>query len=519
MFSENLGAAVAESCRRFSSRSALWCRGEVLSYGQIGERASRIAAALDVEELIKSGDRVAILSDRTPTAYVGILAALFAGAAYVPLNPRFPLARNRRILEKSGARVLICDERNRSKIPDLVSGDLAELTLVLPESEQAAALDARQIMPGDLAQTSLARPLPCERKFADLAYLFFTSGTTGEPKGVPITHSNVFAYLEGIRTTCDIGPKDKVLQLVDLTFDLSVHDIFLTWLSGACLLSVPENAVLLSTRLIEENDATALLAVPSMAALIKQAGLLEGGSLPSLRYSFFCGEALTGTVAEAWATAAPNSKIINIYGPTEATVAFSSFRYQPGQESPPKIVPLGEPFPGQRMALFDNGHSRTDGTGEICLSGSQVTSGYWHAPDLNSDRFFEAEGHRWYRTGDLGRYDPDCGYIYAGRADHQVKLRGYRVELHEIEGVVRQATGSDLVAVLPWPISEEGNATGCVAFALNSNKPEDNVIEKCSQLLPDYMIPTRIFSVESIPFNSNGKVDYPKLRAHKLLAS
>jgi mycobactin phenyloxazoline synthetase len=147
-----------------------------------------------------------------------------------------------------------------------------------------------------------------------------------------------------------------------------------------------------------------------------------------------------------------------------------------------------------------------------------VTEGYWRAPELNSTRFFEAEGRRWYRTGDLGRYSPVDGYLYSGRADHQVKLRGYRVELHEIEGAVRRLAGSDVVAVLPWPLTQDGNATGCVAFALNSREPEEVVIERCAEMLPDYMVPTRVFSVADIPFNSNGKVDYPALRSHRLLA-
>lgn len=519
MSGRSLGQAFALAARKFGVRPALWCRGEVLSYADLLDRAGRIAAALDGLGWARPGERVAILADRTPTAYVGVLAALLAGAAYVPLNPRFPPARNRNILASSGARTLICDERNRATLGVLFEGLKQAPALILPESSQPARLGTPQLTGADLARGDAPASLPCERASGELAYVFFTSGSTGAPKGVPISHTNVFAYLEGIGTWCEFGPEDRVLQLVDLTFDLSVHDMFLSWLAGACLYSVPENAVLLSTRLIEEHEATALLAVPSMAALIKQAGLLDPGSMPSIRYSFFCGEALTGTVAEAWATAAPNSQIINIYGPTEATVAFSAYRYRPGQTEPPKIIPLGEPFSGQHMALFDAlGARSAEEIGEICLAGSQVTEGYWRAPELNEARFFQAEGRRWYRTGDLGRYEPGEGFHYAGRADHQVKLRGYRVELHEIEGVVRQVTGSDLVAVLPWPVMAEGNATGCIAFVLNSREPEDTVIARCAEVLPDYMLPGRILSVTDIPFNSNGKVDYPALRLHPLLA-
>jgi len=273
---------------------------------------------------------------------------------------------------------------------------------------------------------------------ASLAYVFFTSGTTGTPKGVPITHANVLSYLRGIKSFIEIGPDDRVMQVVDLTFDLSVHDIFLAWTAGACLISIPENGTLLCTRFVEEHSGTHWLSVPSAAALVKQTGLLTSGSMPTLKYSLFCGEALPGTVAENWATAAPNSKIFNIYGPTEATVAFSAAPYVPGQAYPPAIVSLGSAFPEQRMGLFDeNGCRIDDGVGEICLAGSQLTDGYWNAPQITAERFFKAEGERWYRTGDLGKFVPGEGYAFLGRSDRQVKIRGYRVELQEIENAVR----------------------------------------------------------------------------------
>jgi amino acid adenylation domain-containing protein len=342
--------------------------------------------------------------------------------------------------------------------------------------------------------------------------VFFTSGTTGAPKGVPISHENVLAYLRGIRSITEISADDRVMQVVDLTFDLSVHDIFLAWTSGACLISIPENGTLLSTRFVQEHRATHWLSVPSAAALVKQAGLLEPGTMPTLKYSFFCGEALTGAVAESWATAAPNSEVWNIYGPTEATVAFSARRYTPGQVPPPAVVSLGEPFPEQRMELFTDDALRVhDGIGEICLSGSQVTEGYWNAPELTAQRFFEADGRRWYRTGDLGRYVADEGYAYLGRADRQVKIRGYRVELQDVENSVREATNCDLVAVIPHPIDDNGAVLGCVAVAVGG-QVGPKALERCRQLLPDYMVPTEIIQIAEMPLNANGKIDHRAVR-------
>jgi len=389
---------------------------------------------------------------------------------------------------------------------------------VLPESDCAGPVNVHQLTRADFTTNFPDDCLP-ETTEHDLAYILFTSGSTGIPKGVPISNGNVLRYLQSATELSGVTADDRNIQLVDLTFDLSVHDMFMTWLNGACLFSVPENNALLATRFVEEYEITGWLSVPSTAGLIRQAGLLSHESMPSLRYTFFCGEALAGTVAEAWAAAAPNSVMFNIYGPTEATVAFSAFRYQLGSSSPGGIVPLGNPLPDQHMGLFTPEGTRCrDDLGEICLSGSQVTSGYWGAPEITQTRFFEAEGRRWYRTGDLGRCDPNLGYLYAGRTDRQVKIRGFRVELQEIETVVRRASGSDMVAILPWPTTTDGAAMGTVAFVMSSSKNSKPIIEECAKLLPDYMVPHDVVFVDTLPLNSNGKVDYVTLKSHPALA-
>jgi D-alanine--poly(phosphoribitol) ligase subunit 1 len=505
-----IGKLILEQARSSPERRALWARGKFLTYGELIAQAGAMAMLL-AENGIGADDRVAILSERTTTVYAALVSALLNGSAYVPLNPRFPPKRNRQILESSGARALICSESQRIKLNDIVGG-LPDLELlILPESEVRSAHGLRQLLATDLPPCDVNTRFNCEVAPGELAYLFFTSGTTGEPKGVPITNANVLAYLRGIRSVCQVGAEDRLLQVVDLTFDLSVHDMFLAWTSGALLFSASENATLLGSRFVAEHEITSWLSVPSAAALIKQAGLLRPACMPSLRFSFFCGEALTGAVAEAWAAAAPNSAVINIYGPTEATVAFSAFRYQPGQADPPAVISLGMPFPEQAMALFDDaGRPAASDSGEICLSGSQVTTGYWNAPQLTAERFFEWEGTRWYRTGDVGRFVPGEGFAYLGRVDRQVKIRGYRMELQEVEAAVRQVTGCDLAAVVPWPIDESGAALGCIAFVVGVEVAA-TALEQCRELLPDYAVPSRILTIDEIPLNANGKRDYRAL--------
>lgn len=517
MLASNLGAMLVSVAREHRSLNALWCKGTYTTYEELFSNAISIAASIAQHCPVEPYDRIAIFAEKETPAYTAIIASLLAGGGYVPLNPRFPLARNRDILIESGARVLICDEKHRSELQDLLQGDNQVELILLPNSVERAGADLPQQLRGDIEPLTLDALSVGERREGGLAYLFFTSGSTGKPKGVPITHSNVFAYLQGIRSFCAFKSDDRVLQLFDLSFDLSVHDLFLTWMAGACLFSAPENSVLLSTRIVKEFGITAWTSVPSTAGWLKQSKQLSTAALPSLRHSFFCGEALPGSVAQAWAEAACNSDVYNIYGPTEATVAISWFLF-PRSDSPPAVVSLGFPLPGQQLALYTEEGKQASEMGEICLSGSQVMSGYWQNRELTSKRFFEADGARWYRTGDLGRFDPTEGFLYAGRADHQVKIRGYRVELQEIEHVVRELTGADLVAVLPWAAEEEAMPKGCIAFVRDLDRPDQEVIEEARLRLPEYMVPLKVVSVDDMPTNTNGKIDYRALASHPVMA-
>jgi D-alanine--poly(phosphoribitol) ligase subunit 1 len=506
---QSLAEGLLRSGGKFAQRPALWCRNQLLSYAQMIGAASTLAGTMVERFAIGSGSRVAILSDRTPTAYTGIVGALLSGAAYVPLNARFPVERNRTMIQRSETSVVICSERYRERLPELLHGLSPAPAILLPESERSGG--SRELAKAEISISLPDAYVPASKP-DDNAYVLFTSGSTGVPKAVPINNRNVLRYLRSASALSEIGPDDRTIQLVDLTFDLSVHDMFMTWLNGACLFSVPENGSLLSVRFVEENEVTCWLSVPSTAALLKQSGELTKDSMPSLRTSFFCGEALPSTVAQAWGVAAPNSAITNLYGPTEATVAFSAFKYADCSTTP-AVVPLGFPLPEQEMGLFSlEGERLGEGAGEICLSGSQVMSGYLNAPEVTATRIFESDGKRWYRTGDLGKYNASLGYLYAGRIDRQVKIRGFRVELLEIETTVRGASGSDLVAVLPWPTTPDGMALGCVSFIAKARSSAEQIIAACAKSLPDYMVPGEIIFIDSIPTNANGKTDYAVLR-------
>ena len=521
MFDGDLGAALIRVAETSVDRPALWAAGQRLTYGELFDMAAGMAAALSAAG-VGAGDRVALLSRRTPTVYAGVIASLLAGCTYVPLNPRFTRERNQSMLQASGAAALVLDEACASKLDSLLDPLDPRLVVVRPDSvEGAPAVGGR---PAELVNgegpgfwRSNQRPADPEQP----AYLLFTSGTTGTPKGVPISHRNLAAYLRGLSAVSPIHNDDRMLQFVELTFDLSVHDMFLAWLNGAELYSIPDELGRFAPRFIAQHRVTACLVVPANISVSLEQGLVRPASMPSLRLSFFCGEALPRSVAAGWQEAAPNSRVINLYGPTEATIAFSYYEYDPEEASEFPVLPIGRPLGTEKMALFKPGMTAAGPGeyGEICLAGDQVTAGYWRNPEMDRQKFATVEGTRWYKTGDLGRWIEPFGFVFAGRADRQVKIRGYLVELQEIEGVLRRVTGRQQVAVIAWPITADGSADGSVAFVCGEETDTKDLRAHCRAVAGDYMTPNRVIFVPELPVNSNGKVDYKVLAQHPALES
>ncbi|WP_265975575.1 amino acid adenylation domain-containing protein [Brucella intermedia] len=511
--SPDTGRALLAAALTFPDRFALSAAGERLTYRDLFGQSAGIAAAFG-KAGIRPGDCVAVLAGRNTTAYGAVLAAVLAGCCYVPLNHKFPPERNRRILERSGASALIIDDECAGQQGNGL-GDLGGLLVVTPESNRVPFDSVRtRLVPLDMPSVALEafepRKVPAS---ASPLYLLFTSGTTGQPKGVPISHANLAAYLAAIRAHVPVGPEDRVLQAVDLTFDLSVHDMMLTWTNGAELYAAPDNGAILAPRLIAANDLTTSLIVPSAAARAIDYGLVKPEAMPSLRYSLFAGEALPVPLAEQWQHAAPNAVILNLYGPTEATIHTTFYPFDARRPPPSKIMPIGWPL-GEQKVLISNHDGSEPVAGEaaeIFLSGPQLTAGYWKAPHLDEERFVLRDGTRWYRTGDLGRLDPEHGILFSGRADRQMKMRGYRVELQEIEGTLRDVTGRSQAAVLGWPVVADGAADGIVGFVTGDPVDAAEVQRTMRKLLPPYMVPDRIEVIEALPLNANGKTDYRAL--------
>jgi amino acid adenylation domain-containing protein len=507
-----------ESSERFPLRPALVVDGESITYRDLRRRAGKLASLL-LRTVEGNCQLVAILAYRSATVYAGVLAALGAGRGYVPLNPKFPVERTRRMLILSGCSQVIVGNECLPHLRDLLTRLERPLIVILPEMADVSGLQSdfplHRYLSSKDAFESHDHVFETAISTQAIAYLLFTSGTTGEPKGVPVRHSNVRSYIDYVCSRYDFNETDRFSQHSELTFDLSVHDIFVAWEQGASLYCLPERAVLLPAKFIREHALTAWFSVPSVISVLSKMRLLEPDCFPSLRYSFFCGEPLPTSYAQLWQNAAPHSIVENLYGPTEATIAISHYRWDQ-DHSPAQclngICPIGWTFAGQQSSIADQEFNilTRNQSGELFLAGSQVTTGYWNDPEKTGAKFVRlgtSEDTIWYRTGDLVKQDWTGLMYYLGRIDDQVKIRGYRAELQEIEAVLRKACGTDQVVSVAWPV-RDGSADGVVAFVSGQKAlDEAKALKYCSTYLPSYMVPHRIYALDNLPLSLNGKID------------
>ncbi|RPK65814.1 Tyrocidine synthase 3 [Streptomyces sp. ADI96-02] len=485
------------------TRTALEADGRELSYRALETLAGHLAAALVARHGGRPA-RVGLLASRTVLAYAGYLAVARLGATVVPLNPAFPIARSADVARTAGLDLVIAD----AALPGL---DGLPVPVLRCDARQPAA-------PAEPPARGRTAP-------DDLAYILFTSGSTGRPKGVPVTQANVAAYLGHVIQRYGTGPGDRVSQTFDLTFDPSVYDMFSAWGTGATLVVPTREELLAPVRFVNRARITHWNSVPSVAALAQRLRALRPGSMPTLRWSLFCGEALKLPQARAWRAAAPHSTVENIYGPTEMTVTWTEYRLPPEEEDWPATangtVPIGVPYPGQEHLILDEAGRPAD-DGELCVRGSQRFPGYLDPAD-DTGRFraplppyavHDGTGPltpaHWYRTGDRVRR-ADGVLVHLGRLDHQVKIHGYRVELGEIESLLlRQRDVTDAV-VLPVP----GRRGEPVLHAVCAGPPRDpeELLGALRLRLPAYMVPAAVTFTGALPLNANGKVDRAVLLA------
>lgn len=521
--SRTLASVFLHSAETFPERPALEVGDQTYSYAALAERATAMAATLAREVPQADPPLTAVFAHRSPSAFAGILAALLRGHGYVPLNRSFPVSRTRDMLDRSGARTLIVDGESEAQLDELLTGVASRLCVLLPDRASAAAYRSRwprhSFVAADDLEDGAAWGGSPPASPGSIAYLLFTSGSTGVPKGVMVTQRNVLHFVGVVADLYGISEHDRFSQTFDTTFDLSAFDMFVPWSRGACVCCLPPSVLMNPGRFIAAKGLTVWFSVPSTAFFMQRLGTLKPGRFLTLRWSLFCGEALPAGIAGAWAEAAPNSVVENLYGPTEVTIACTRYRWDP-RSSPAEceggIVPIGEPLPGTTARVVDERMLEVAPgcDGELILTGPQVAAGYWRDSGRTAKAFVVPPGcsEIHYRTGDRVRR-PATGkdLRYLGRFDQQVQVLGHRVELGEVEAALRECAGETMAVALGWPLSERG-AEGVVAFLAPREALDVEAVRAClARRLPGYMVPREIHLLTEFPLNGNGKIDRKQL--------
>lgn len=504
-----------DGATRHPELPAIEVAGQTVRYRELLDLVERLAGQL----VLAAGRRpaaVGLLAGRSLAGYAGYLAALRLAAVVVPLHPEAPVARNTRMCRSTGVDLIVADDAGSARLAMLAA---------------QAGVSALELRADGGAPWYWSLDTPWSEPYGgrqdDIAYVLFTSGSTGEPKGVPIRHHNFADYLPYCIEMYEAGPGARFAPALELSFDASVFGLFVPLCSGATLVVPRTEDVLAPPRFVTARGITHWISVPSVISMAHRQGTLPPDGMPDLRWSVFGGEPLTVEQARAWAAAAPHSVVDNQYGPTELTIGCATYRLpaEPARwpDSPNGTVPIGPIHPHlESVVLTEAGFAGPEG--ELCVRGSQRFDGYLDPADGRSS-FVIFDGHRarecdgravpadaWYRTGDRVRVGTDGVMVHLGRLDHQVKIRGHRVELGEIESVLR---GHPKVVDAVVLAGSAGAAGAPTLQAVYTGEPLDasELTAVAAERLPPYMRPARYRHVDQFPVNANGKVDRRRLAA------
>ncbi|MFP2959992.1 amino acid adenylation domain-containing protein [Myxococcus sp. 1LA] len=500
-----LSTILLDAASRFTSRTALITHRERLTYGELMDRALRLAACLR-ETGLRRGGRVAICLPKGAELSVAIFGTLLAGGCYVPIDHAMPPARARLILDDAEPGHLISTQQTA----DALFQSVAELEvarqgavvtrLTASGAEAAARLSWREA----LSAPPLAQQVSCQGGAA--AYILYTSGSTGRPKGVVQAHRGAVAFVEWAARHLGLGPEDVLSQHASPSFDLTIFDFFASAWAGAALVPVPEwlfGQVAKTCRFIVQSGITTWYSVPSVLLRPDVSAPLQLLSDSALRHVVLAGEVIPKPGLQELARRLPSGcSLSNWFGPTETNV-FTFHDVGPEDLSTDGPVPIGLPCPYAEIRL--EGASAEEG--ELLVSAPTVMEGYRGLDELTAQRLHTGEdGRIYYRTGDMARYE-NGRLIFLGRRDRLVKVRGYRVQLEELEHAlqshpaVSEAAGAVFLA--------EGREQLGAAVVLR--EPSDallaEVLRHCAERLPPYMVPSKLLPLDALPRNARGKVD------------
>jgi D-alanine--poly(phosphoribitol) ligase subunit 1 len=450
-----------------------------LSYGELLAQSDSLAAWLTAEV----GDNcapIAVRGHKEPEMLVAFLGVVKSGRAYVPIDIAIPEQRASRIVETAAAALTLTPER------------IAEI-----------------------AHTP--RKAPARRACAsDPFYILFTSGSTGEPKGVVITHANLAAFIAWMRAEQRFGEGETFLNQAPFSFDLSVMDLYLSLVTGGTLFSITKDEIAnlkLLYLALARSGVTNWVSTPSFAQMCLIERTFAAAMIPTLRRFLFCGETLAPETASQLLDRFPAAEVWNTYGPTEATVATTSIRVDRALVEKWSPLPVGYEMPGTRIRILDeNRQPVPEGErGEIVIAGPNVSPGYLGREDLTARAFYDADGAHAYRTGDWGRQREGLVF-FEGRMDSQVKVNGYRIELGDLEANLRALP--EIADAVVLPVEKAGRIESLAAFVVLAGEPAGSDFEVTARLkirlaehLPAYMLPRKFHYLDAFPMTANGKAD------------
>lgn len=523
--SELLQRWVREQADRRPDAPAVRLGEQRMTYGALERASDRLANLLTAAGCAR-GDRVGLLIPKAPAAVVAMLGVLKAGAIYVPLDTASPVARLAKILEQCDDHWLLA-AGDTGVLVDLLAAELhparsRALRTGWLGGGAPPAVTPLLFGPDDLERAPDAR-CSAHTSPGDPAHILFTSGSTGVPKGVVITHANVWHFVRWAVQYFGMGPDDRNSGHSPLHFDLSTFDIFGTFAAGAELVMIPPELSLLPhrlARLIRESGLTQWFSVPSVLNYMAKFDAVREGDFPALRRLLWCGEVFPTPSLRHWMQRVPHARFTNLYGPTEATIASSFHTVLECPASEDEVIPIGRACAGEELLVLDEDRRPVPPgvQGDLYIAGVGLSPGYWRDRERTQQAFTlrprtSNPEDRIYRTGDLAVLGADGLVRFCGRADNQVKSRGYRVELGEIEtalhalGVLREC------AVVAAPGRAFDSVICCAYVPAAGRHPTPAAMrEALAQVLPAYMLPARWLELEVLPSTSNGKTDRRALK-------
>jgi amino acid adenylation domain-containing protein len=517
---------VTESAMRHPDREAVRFQGGSVTYAELESESGRLARVL-YEMGVKRGDRVGIHLNRSIHSVVGALGILKAGAAYVPIDPMAPAGRIDYIVNRCGIRHLVTSQKRLGALEGVFpsGGPLQGVFVMDGRDSRPQTFGSAARVDWEGVRDGIPDGIPNGASLdADLAYILFTSGSTGNPKGVMITHRNSLTFVDTAHAFFGMNKEDRFSNICPLHFDMSVFDLYVAFEAGASVDIIPESAAIFPTRLaetIEKNRITVWNSVPSALSLLANYGNLQQHDLSGLRLILFAGEVFPVKYLRRLKECIPAARFCNMYGQTEAnTSTYYWVEKVPSDDR--QALPIGKSLPNFEVFALDGDGRKIEGPGqegELFVRASSVALGYWGDEEKTRQNFVRNPllpdlNETVYRTGDLVRLDADGNYVFLGRKDHMIKSRGYRIEIGEIEAVLQDHPGVRQAVVVPIPDDLIGNRISVLIVpAARDGLEKEEILAYCSRHLPKYMIPEIVEFRDRLPTTSSGKVDRKKLAA------